>query len=228
MPPHRNQVSIQLKYLYSHHYQILKDELKEVDYIGLTIDFWSNRRCMSFLCITGHWYKEKMQYDSQIIHFSSFNERHTSSNIAHCIKQSLISLDIYHKIVAITCDGGQNLIAACRLLGGGIKRIWCCAHRLHLSVINSLGIWNKEEAPDASASNIPSTQSVVPNIIASNTTPNDEQEVMDVNWNSEQEPGKFFYAMNTDKHDRVYTFTNTFSRNHVHTSVSYYEKIKYI
>ena len=57
-PPHRNQVSSQLKRLYNYHFQILKNELKEVDYIGLTIDFWTSRLCMAYMCITGHCYND--------------------------------------------------------------------------------------------------------------------------------------------------------------------------
>ncbi|CAF1686865.1 unnamed protein product [Rotaria magnacalcarata] len=145
LPLHRNQVSGNLKRLYHHYLQMLKDELKEIDYIGLTLDFWSSRTTISFLCITGHWFNTKREYFSKVLHFSSFNERHTSFNISCAIKESLQHLGIYSKIVAITCDGGENLVAACYQLDSSIKRIWCCTHRLHLVVINGLGIWNKEK-----------------------------------------------------------------------------------
>ncbi|CAF1545416.1 unnamed protein product [Adineta ricciae] len=145
VPPHRNQVSIQLRRMYNQQYQILKEELKLIDHIGLTLDFWSTRSGISCLCITGHWYNDTADFFSKIIHFSSFNERHTAVNIAGCIKQILIDLEIYEKIISITCDGGENLVAACRKLDVSIKRIWCCAHRLHLVVINALGFWNKEK-----------------------------------------------------------------------------------
>jgi len=158
MPPHRNQISIQLKNLYNQQFQILKDELREADYIGLTLDFWSNRSCVSYLCITGHWYKEQMDFNSKIIHFATFNERHTAVNIARCIKKILIDLEIYDKITAITCDGGENLVAACKKLDGIIKRIWCCTHRLHLVVVNALGIWNLEKKADANQISNSSTE----------------------------------------------------------------------
>ncbi|CAF3435850.1 unnamed protein product, partial [Rotaria sp. Silwood2] len=158
-PPHRNQVSNQLKHLYNQHFQLLKDELKEIDYIGLTLDFWSSRSCISYLCVTGHYYKNQMEFNSKIIHFSSFNERHNATNIARCLKDSLTALEIYDKITAITCDGGENLVAACKKLDRFIKRIWCCTHRLHLVIVNALGLWNKEQKTDAHQTNNSSTES---------------------------------------------------------------------
>ncbi|CAF3342273.1 unnamed protein product [Rotaria socialis] len=37
---------------------------------------------------------------------------------------------------------------ACRHLGDNIKRVWCCAHRLHLVITNALGFWFKEKSVD--------------------------------------------------------------------------------
>ena len=153
LPPHRNQVSNNLKNLYNYHLQLLKEELKDIDYIGLTFDFWSTGTTVSFLCITGHWFNEKHEYFSKVTYFSSFNERHTSFDISCSIKEKLQSLGIYHKVVAITCDGGKNLVSACSQLDRFIKRIWCCTHRLHLVVINALGIWNKEKRIDSQKAN---------------------------------------------------------------------------
>ncbi|CAF1458616.1 unnamed protein product [Adineta steineri] len=148
VPPHRNQVSMELRRMYNQEYQLLKDELKLIDYIGITLDSWSTRSGISYLCITGHWYDDKADFFSKIIHFAAFNERHTAVNIANCIKQILMELEIYNKVIRITCGGGENLIAACKKLDGPTKRIWCCAHRLHLVVINALGFWNKEKKVD--------------------------------------------------------------------------------
>ncbi|CAM4989686.1 unnamed protein product, partial [Rotaria socialis] len=41
-PPHRNQVSAQIKKLYNYHYKLLKQELEEVEQLALTFDFWSD------------------------------------------------------------------------------------------------------------------------------------------------------------------------------------------
>ena len=53
--PHRNQVVRHLQMLYNHYYYVLKEELKEVYRLNITLDFWANRKAESFLCVTGHW-----------------------------------------------------------------------------------------------------------------------------------------------------------------------------
>ena len=169
---------------------MLKDELKEIDYIGLTLDFWSSRTTVSFLCITGHWFNEKHEYFSKVIYFSSFNERHTSFNISSSIKQNLQNLDIYHKIVAITCDGGENLVAACKQLDVPIKRIWCCTHRLHLAVINGLGLWNKREKFDHNKTNYSILQATAPTL--NDDASNSFEQSMDTSWSDDSTLGNDF------------------------------------
>ena len=143
-PPNRNQVSRNLKTIYEHHYLMLKEELKQVSWLSITLDFWSNRRNQSFLCITGHWYTDSIDPVSKIIEFSLFENRHTGIEISKAIKEKLVALNIYEKIICITCDGAENMVLACQLLDGNFTRIWCYAHRLHLVVINALGFWLPE------------------------------------------------------------------------------------
>ncbi|CAM4985041.1 unnamed protein product [Rotaria socialis] len=147
-PPHRNQVSAQIKKLYHYHYKLLKQELEEVEQLALTFDFWSDRQANSFLCATGHWIDYEFHYISKIIDFSCFDERHTGINISNYLKAKLISLNIHDKVISITCDGAENMKVACRHLGDNIKRVWCCAHRLHLVITNALGFWFKEKSVD--------------------------------------------------------------------------------
>ncbi|CAF5190574.1 unnamed protein product, partial [Rotaria magnacalcarata] len=112
---------------------------------------------------------------------SSFNERHTSFNISCAIKESLQHLGIYSKIVAITCDGGENLVAACNQLDSSIKRIWCCTHRLHLVVINGLGICNKEKPKNHN-------QTTTVPMLNDSASDNHEQS-MDTSWSDDSETG---------------------------------------
>ena len=123
---------------------MLKEELKKVSWLSITLDFWSNRRNQSFLCITGHWYTDSIDPVSKIIDFSLFEHRHTGIEISKVIKEKLMALNIYEKIICITCDGAENMVLACELLDGNFTRIWCYAHRLHLVVINALGFWLPE------------------------------------------------------------------------------------
>lgn len=109
--------------------------------LSITFDFWSNRHMQSFLCITGQWHTDNIDRVSKIIDFSVFSSRHTGIDIGRVVKDKLVALDIYEKIVCITCDGAPNMLVACSYLNDEIPRIWCAAHRLHLVVINGLGFW---------------------------------------------------------------------------------------
>ena len=182
-----------MKELYTYHVDQLKEELKQIDYIGLTLDFWTNRRSISFLCITGHWFIDSpLEFVSKIIHLSAFDERHTATNIARSIKEKLINLEIYHKVIAITCDGASNLVAALNQLDDSIKRIWCCAHRLHLVVINALGFWKKTDDQGdttSSSTNRPTTIITSLDVISKN-----QENAMDISWYNEAEPGKLLIS----------------------------------
>ena len=115
-------------------------------------------------------------------------------------------MEIYDKIIAITCDGGENLIAAVEKLGGSVKRIWCCSHRLHLVVINALGFWNKEKANDDNQTTHSSTEtltSVATSTSAATTTSiimsadvltKSQNEPMDTSCFNDDEMGKFFIS----------------------------------
>lgn len=138
-------MSRSLKTIYDYHYQGLKEQLKQVQWLSVTLDFWSNRKNQSFLCITGHWYTDSIDPVSKVIDFSLFENRHTGIEISKAIKEKMIALNIYEKIVCITCDGAENMVLACELLDGNFTRIWCYAHRLHLVVINALGFWLSEK-----------------------------------------------------------------------------------
>jgi hypothetical protein len=203
-----------MEVLYNHHYQLLKEELKQVYRLSITFDFWSNRRGESFLCITGHWLTDDINPVSKIIDFSAFNYRHTAIDIAGIVKEKLVALDIYEKIICITCDGAENMVLACYLLNDDIPRIWCCCHRLHLVVINGLGFWLTEDTIDNNASSLSftaattATTAATTAAVATTTTTtttitaaaanNDHGDTpMDVNWDYELDEGNFLSNIRT-------------------------------
>ncbi|CAF4299284.1 unnamed protein product, partial [Adineta steineri] len=142
---------------------------------------------MSFLSITGHWFKDPpLEFVSTVIDYSCFNERHTATNIAQVLKEKLMNLHIYHKIIAITCDGAPNVVAALNQLDDFIKRIWCCAHRLHIVVINALGFWKHLDDKDNTMSS--STNPATTSITSADVTSKSQENVMDVSWCSEDQP----------------------------------------
>ena len=147
--PSRQTICRRLKHLHIHHYQKLIHDLKQVDYISITTDFWTNRRMQCFLVITGHYF-ENNSYDlkSTILDFSTFKHQHTSYEISRILKKKLEELGILHKVVRVTADGARNMVKAIDSLDFNAKRFWCIAHRMHLTVTNALSFWVKKKIED--------------------------------------------------------------------------------
>jgi hypothetical protein len=182
-----------MEVLYNHHYQLLKEELRKVYRLSITFDFWCNRRGESFLCITGHWLTDDIDTVSKIIDFSVFNHHHTGIDIARVVKEKLVALEIYEKIICITCDGAENMVLACYLLNDEIPRIWCCGHRLHLVVINGLGFWLTEDNIDDYSSNLSMASTATTTTTTANNGHGDAS--TDVNWDYELDEGNFSYLI---------------------------------
>jgi 3-polyprenyl-4-hydroxybenzoate decarboxylase len=84
-------------------------------------------------------------YDNKIEDFAPYFDRHTSVNISSELEHHLKRLKIHDKTTTITCDGASNIKAAFKSIDARIKRLQCLAHKLHLVVCNSLGLWIKSE-----------------------------------------------------------------------------------
>ena len=132
----------QLKRLHQHHTSKTKVQFEESNYLSITCDFWRSRTQNSFLVITGHYVDKNLEQHSTILKFMSFEERHFSPIIAAEIEKQLINLDLFDKLVTITCDGAANMKDMFNYFSRrNIKFIWCIAHRLHLVICNSLNLW---------------------------------------------------------------------------------------
>ncbi|CAF1544455.1 unnamed protein product [Didymodactylos carnosus] len=150
-----------LKRLKNLHTNKLILELKDVETINITTDFWSNRSNQSFMVLTDHYYSNDLDLKSTILHYSSFSQSHTARNIANAIKSKLQELRIYHKIHCIVCDGAPNMLKIFSYLDPEIKRIWCIAHRLHLIICNGPDLWDKAKSfpPPTAPSTLTTTNS---------------------------------------------------------------------
>ncbi|CAF1449689.1 unnamed protein product [Adineta steineri] len=147
-PIHRNNVQENLRKLYYTHRKIMLNDLSNVSDIAITIDFWSDRKCQSYLVLTGHYVDEAFKSNSTILQFSTFDKRHFSDLIGKEIEQQLVDLNIFHKVSAITCDNAPNMLGLFQHLSRDIIRIPCMAHVLHLIICNGLNIWEKGEDDD--------------------------------------------------------------------------------
>ncbi|CAF2061700.1 unnamed protein product [Rotaria magnacalcarata] len=156
VPPHRNTVQRNLKQFESEQKELLIKELANVQSLGITCDFWSDKRRQSYMCLTGHYISSNNQFISKILSFTSFHHRHFSSNISMIIKNELKELNIFEKTRSITTDGAANMLKAAQMLGGDIKQIYCIAHQLHLVICNGLGFWIRKKR-ESSSSVVPTT-----------------------------------------------------------------------
>ena len=134
-----------LKRLNQVHRKKLIDDLANVEFISLTTDFWCDRSSRSYVCITGHWFTEQMDFRSKVLVFAPFPHRHTSANISFELDKYLTSLNIFEKVTTITCDGAQNIKSAFKNIDARIQRLHCIAHKIHLIICNALGLWSKKE-----------------------------------------------------------------------------------
>ncbi|CAM4822508.1 unnamed protein product [Rotaria magnacalcarata] len=150
-PPTRHTVIRRLKHLHVYHQKKLIEDLKNVHDISITMDLWSNKQMRSFLVITGHYFCENSGgLRSTVLNFSTFDKQHLSSEISRALETKLKELNILQKVTRVTCDGGRNVVSAIDNIHINVKRLWCVAHRLHLTITNGLGFWKvkKEESED--------------------------------------------------------------------------------
>ena len=136
-----------LKRLNNQKFKGLVGELKLIQHLSITTDFWSDRLNKSYLVITGHYYTGEHKLKSTVLCFSSFNYRHKSENIANFIHGKLQGLGILNKVNRIVSDGAKNLSSAFNILNLNSDHIWCVAHRLHLLVTSALALWPKPKKP---------------------------------------------------------------------------------
>lgn len=105
----------------------------------------------SFMVVTGHYFPtDSFSLKSRILNFSVVDEEHKSCAIAQLLQRKLKELDIFHKVIRVTVDGAKNIVRAIDDVGLSHKRIWCIAHRLHLTITNAFGFWivKKEQSQD--------------------------------------------------------------------------------
>jgi hypothetical protein len=135
-------VARRLKRLHVFHHKKLINDLTFIDHISITLDFWSNRQKRSFLVITGHYFGvNSFKLQSMVLNFSTFDKQHKANEITQILRRKLKELNILRKVVRVTADGARNMVRAIDDIGLDLKRVWCVAHRLHLTITNAFGFW---------------------------------------------------------------------------------------
>jgi hypothetical protein len=86
------------------------------------------------------------------------------------------------------------MVLACQLLNDNVIRIWCCAHRLHLVVINALGFWIPKDKMNNELNNATSTNITSNNVTTADVNYNiNNMDTSDIDWDYELNEGKIFY-----------------------------------
>ncbi|CAF2562524.1 unnamed protein product [Rotaria sp. Silwood2] len=90
----------------------IHETLDATDYLTLTVDGWSDRRCRSFLGITCHFINFKMQPESYLIDFVRLKSPHTGENIHQTTEGILDRFNIKEKVYKIVTDNASSMIKA--------------------------------------------------------------------------------------------------------------------
>lgn len=117
----------------------LKDQLKEVQHISLTLDAWSSPAHLPYLGITAHWVTSKFEPHEVLLNMSELPYPHGANEIQEHLFDLLYEWKIDLKINAIVTDNASNVKKACNNLGIG-ERIPCTAHTLQLSIGKGLEV----------------------------------------------------------------------------------------
>ena len=136
-------VAKNLKKKYKKRFNQLKKLLTFVQAISLTCDLWQKRNATHFLTLTAHFFDPNHEYVSLIVSFRRFKGQKLSERLKEYIKLELIRLEIEGKVVSITTDSGADIKKATSGDDFGI-RIPCLAHKLNLTIKNSLKLWSKQ------------------------------------------------------------------------------------
>ncbi|CAF4069257.1 unnamed protein product [Rotaria sordida] len=93
-------------------FETIHETLKKIDYLSLTIDGWSDRRCRSFLGITCHFLDHKMMSQAYLLDFVRFKSPHTGENIKQLTEDVLERFEIKEKVFKIITDNTSSMIKA--------------------------------------------------------------------------------------------------------------------
>lgn len=90
----------------------IHETLNATDYVTLTVDIWSDRRCRAFLGVTCHFIDEKMYPQAYLIDFIRFKSSHSSENIQQMTEETLKRFNLTKKVFRIITDNASSMMKA--------------------------------------------------------------------------------------------------------------------
>jgi hypothetical protein len=114
--PSRQHISYKLiPELQSQRLLAVKKHVSSVNFISLTLDLWSDRRCHSFLAITGHTFLDCTPCTC-LLTFQAFKGSHSGKNIAEAVDKCLSEFNIRDKLRFVVTDNASNMRKAFEVL----------------------------------------------------------------------------------------------------------------
>ena len=119
----------------------VKRSLREAETIALTTDSWTSRSTENYIAVTAHFVNSQWKVENFVLETKKFNESHTSENLAHELKETVIRWDLVRngKNPAISTDNASNIVRAVHESGLS-PHIPCFAHTLNLATQRGLKV----------------------------------------------------------------------------------------
>ena len=118
---------------------LVQQELKEVQYLGLTTDMWTSRANDGYISLTAHYITPSFEMKHRNLQSFSFPGSHSAVNIAKLLEQLAADwkIDLYTQVTAFTTDNAKNITNAIteNLM---LTMIPCAGHTLNLVVQRAL------------------------------------------------------------------------------------------
>ena len=119
----------------------VEQELKDVQYLGLTTDMWTSRANDGYIFLTAHYITPTFQMVHRNLQSCPFPINHTAINIAELLGKMTDKwcIDISSQVIAVTTDNAKNITNAIteELM---LTMIPCAGHTLNLSVQRGLAV----------------------------------------------------------------------------------------
>lgn len=90
----------------------LRDALNNVNYVTLTVDGWTDRKCRSFIGVTCHFIDSKSEPQAYLIDFVRIKSPHTAEKIHQITEEILDRYDLKDKVYKIVTDNASTMIKA--------------------------------------------------------------------------------------------------------------------